>query len=154
MSGEHVFICIAKSEAQKRVCWAFIDDMENYVLQNGTRDLRSFIRDKLEYYNNPNNDKINSLKRKIDDVKDVMIDNIDKLLERGEELDSLLQKTNDLADDSYIYRGRSRKLKNQMLMRYLIIAAALILIIIAILIIVVFIACGFPTFYRCRRSGK
>lgn len=34
----------------------------------------------------------------MDDIKDVMISNIDKILQRGEKLELVIDKTNDLAD--------------------------------------------------------
>jgi vesicle-associated membrane protein 7 len=156
VSGQYLYFCIAKTTAQQRICWAFIDEIENHLLHTGgnVKDLRSYIVTKLDYYNDPNNDKIGALKKKVDDVKDVMIDNIDKVLQRGDELDNLIQQTDTLAQDSYVYRGKSRELKNQMLKKWIILGIVLFLIVLAVIVILVFIGCNFPSFSRCRKTKK
>jgi pyoverdine/dityrosine biosynthesis protein Dit1 len=46
-----------------------------------------------EKYNNQKNDKIAKVQEEISQVKDVMIRNIDKVLERGEKIELLVDKT-------------------------------------------------------------
>lgn len=50
--------------------------------------------DQWVYYNtNPSADNIARVQAQIDEVKDVMIDNIDRVLERGERIELLVDKT-------------------------------------------------------------
>ena len=42
------------------------------------------------------NSKVSALQNQVDEVKDIMIQNIDNVLSRGEKLDDLMQKTEDL----------------------------------------------------------
>jgi hypothetical protein len=93
VSGNYVYFCVASKTAAKRVVWAFLDDLENYVMKQGNKSLKNVIKDRLAYFNDSSNDKIHALQTKIDDVKDVMIDNIDKILERGDKLDTLVSST-------------------------------------------------------------
>lgn len=79
VSGQYVYFCVAKAGYPKRVCWAFVDDMETEFLKLKTPSaskVKTLIQDKMTFYNDPNNDKISRLKNKVEDVKDVMIDNI------------------------------------------------------------------------------
>lgn len=153
VSGNYVYFCVAHKSATKRVVWAFVDDMENYVMKNGARSLKNSIKDKLAHFNDPSNDKINQLQTKIDDVKDVMIDNIDKILERGEKLETLVESTDQLADGAKQFRSGTRKVKNRMCFKYIIIVVALILVILAVIVIAIFIGCGFPSFHRCNPNN-
>lgn len=154
VSGNYVYFCVAQKNATKRVCWAFIDDMENYVMRNGPKKLKNSIKERLEYFNDPSNDKINQLQNKIDDVKDVMIDNIDKILERGEKLETLVESTDQLADGAKQFKQGARKVKNRMCFKYIMIVIALILVILAVIVIAILIGCGFPTFHRCNPNYK
>jgi vesicle-associated membrane protein 7 len=154
VSGEYVYFCVAQKNATKRVCWAFIDELENYVMKNGPKKLKNAIKDKLDHFNDPSNDKINLLHTKIDDVKDVMIENIDKILERGEKLETLVESTDQLADGARQFRQGTRKVKNRMMCKYFVMLTALILVVLAIIVIAVFIGCKFPTFARCRPNYK
>lgn len=158
-SGSYVFFCVANGDTPKRVCWAFVDELENEFLRlnnpnNATR-VKSIIKDKMNFWNDPNNDKISNLRNKVDEVKDVMIDNIEKVLDRGEKLDHLTQATEDIEASAQFFQRGTRKLKNNMIMRYVVLVIILIFLVVAVLIvlalIIMFAACGI-TFERC--GGK
>lgn len=59
-------------------------------------------------------DAIGNAKREIDDVRGIMTKNIESLLERGERLDLLVDKTDRLGNSAQDFRVRSRGLKRQM----------------------------------------
>ena len=50
----------------------------------------------MQYDFNVQGDKITKLQAQVEDVKQVMLENINKVIERGESLDVLLSKTEDL----------------------------------------------------------
>jgi vesicle-associated membrane protein 7 len=87
-------------------------------------------------------------------VKDVMIDNIDKVLERGEKIDLLVDRTEDLSDSAHNFRYKSKKLKNTMWWKNMTLIAILIFIVLAIVFVIVWFLCGIPLFQNCRRSSK
>ncbi|KAF8819392.1 SnaRE protein [Cardiosporidium cionae] len=64
----------------------------------------------LATYQNPTEaDKILKVQKDLDEVKDVMLKNIDELLQRGESLDALMQKSENLSSSAYqLYRQGKR----------------------------------------------
>ena len=55
-----------------------------------------------EFYNsNPSSDNISRVQAQIDTVKDVMIENIDRVLERGEKIELLVDKTDRLNQQAF-----------------------------------------------------
>lgn len=87
-------------------------------------------------------DKINMLKQKVDDVKDTMIENIELVIKRGDDLDDIASKAQMLTDGSYDFHRSSKSLKNRMLFKYIIgflLFLVIILIIITIIIIIIII---------------
>ncbi|PHJ17269.1 snare protein [Cystoisospora suis] len=64
----------------------------------------------LKLYQNPvEADKLLKVQRDLDEVKDVMLKNIDDLLQRGEKLDDLMQKSEDLSNTSYQFYRQAKK---------------------------------------------
>lgn len=59
-------------------------------------------------------DAISNVQREIDDVRGIMTRNIEGLLERGERIDLLVDKTDRLGSSAREFRVRSRGLKRQM----------------------------------------
>ena len=56
-------------------------------------------------------DSLATARAKIDDVKEIMISNLDKTIQRGDKLDSLLERTDILADSATEFHQRSRSLQ-------------------------------------------
>lgn len=64
----------------------------------------------LAKFQNPEEaDKILKIKRNIEDTKVVMYDAIDKVLERGEKIDNLVAKSNDLGAASKTFYTTAKK---------------------------------------------
>lgn len=100
-------------------------------------------------WNDPNSDQITVLNEKIDEVKGVMIENIDKLIDRGEKLEKLVDDTDKIAEDANTFKNTAKKVKNRMLFRLIFLIVLLIFVVLGIIVAAVFIGCGFPTFDRC-----
>ena len=62
-------------------------------------------------------DTINKVKMQIDSVKEIMSENIDSLLERGEKIELLVDRTDKLNEQSFKFERSTRTLKNHMLIK-------------------------------------
>ncbi|KAL2204618.1 synaptobrevin-domain-containing protein [Sarocladium strictum] len=130
-AGGLTFLVIADSSLGRRVPFGFLfeirkrffrdfpvdstdfDDMPNYGAGSFNGELKSLM---VEYGSTSGgrDDAIGTAKREIDDVKGIMTKNIESLLERGERLDLLVDKTDRLGGSAREFRVRSRGLKRQM----------------------------------------
>ncbi len=61
---------------------------------------------------NPNVDNISKVKLQIDNVKDVMIENIDRVLERGEKIELLVDKTDKLNHQAFKFEKSVTDMSN------------------------------------------
>ena len=88
-------------------------DMPNYGAGSFNGELKNLM---VEYGSTSGgqSDAIGTAKREIDDVRGIMTKNIESLLERGERLDLLVDKTDRLGGSARDFRMRSRGLKRQM----------------------------------------
>lgn len=85
----------------------------------------------------------------INDVKSVMIDNIDCLLDRGDKIELLVQKTDMLNDESIKFKKSSKQLKIQYIMKNIRLWVMLAAVLIAVIYIIVAAGCGGPTLPNC-----
>lgn len=60
------------------------------------------------YNNNPTSDNIARVQAQIDEVKDVMLENIDRVLERGERIELLVDKTDKLNQQAFKFEKSVR----------------------------------------------
>ena len=91
------------------------------------------------------NDAIGRAQREIDDVKGIMTQNIERVLERGERLDLLIDKTDRLGGSARDFRFRSRDLRRRMWWKNVRLMALLAVVAIFLIYLFVGFGCGLPS---------
>jgi len=94
-------------------------------------------------------DKITTVQAEIDQVKDIMVANIDVIIERGEKLELLVDKTEHLATNSITFRNTSRSLQRAIWWKNMKLTIGLGLGVIVFLYVVVSLACGGLAWSKC-----
>ena len=79
------------------------------------------------------------LRKEVDELKDVMIDNIEKALDRDEKIDNLISKTDELADQSKSFNKLSTRLKRQLCCSNCKTSAILLTVILLVISFIIFI---------------
>ena len=77
-------------------------------------EFSKMIKERMDYYNSAgsNVDNLSAVKNQIEDVKGHMVENIEKVLERGEKIELLVDKTDRLNQQAFKFESSSRKLKH------------------------------------------
>jgi vesicle-associated membrane protein 7 len=139
--GDYIAVCVATEDSKIRTCYALLETLLEEgmgLLQTNNKDgVKKLIKEKLAFFNDPNNDKIERIRSKVEDVKVQMIDNIDKILVNMQKADELVAKTDDLAENAFIMKNQSRSLKNNMFWRWILLMAVLACICLTIIIAIV-----------------
>jgi synaptobrevin family protein YKT6 len=92
-------------EQQMGVNWKTITED-----QNPSADKIQFMTDDLALYQNPKEaDKLLAVQSQLDSIKDVMQTNIEQMMQRGETLDSLMGKSEDLNTASVAFYKQAKK---------------------------------------------
>ena len=114
---------IADEEYPKRVAIDFLlrihDDFKNFINQNKI-DLNSYVKDTdlnysylntaIEEWQDPSKkDNIMKLQSELNDVQDIMRQNLNELLKREENLESLMEKSKDLSAVSVNFYKQAKK---------------------------------------------
>lgn len=86
--------------------------------------------------------KVASVQKQVDEVKNIMVENIEKVLERGEKIELLVDKTDDLRFQAEKFQKTGRQLRNRMwwanLKMKLVIALVVILLAVVLFAIICF----------------
>jgi vesicle-associated membrane protein 7 len=81
------------------------------------KEFAQTLRQKMEYYNSPDADSFKQIHNKIAETQNIMHQNIDSILARGDKLELLVDRTEALAEDAEKFRVNARKLKLAMFWR-------------------------------------
>lgn len=85
----------------------------------------------------PGTDKIKHVQSQVDEVIDVMQENISKVIERGERLDDLQDKSESLSDNASAFSSRAKQLHRRMWWRDMKMKAIIALVVVALLLIII-----------------
>ncbi|MBA0604214.1 hypothetical protein Godav_016888 [Gossypium davidsonii] len=118
-------LCMADESAGRRIPFAFLEDIHQRFVRTYGRAVFSalpygmndefsrVLSQQMEYYSSdPNADRINRLKGEMSQVRNVMIENIDKVLERGDRLELLVDKTANMQGNTFRFRKQTRRFRN------------------------------------------
>ncbi|KAI4205714.1 MAG: hypothetical protein LQ350_000211 [Teloschistes chrysophthalmus] len=89
-------------------------------------------------------DAISNVQKDIDNVKGIMTENIERVLERGERIDLLVDKTDRLGVGAHDFRVRSRGLKRQMWWKNVKLMVLLGVVVVFLVYLFVGFGCGLP----------
>ncbi|CAO3612468.1 unnamed protein product [Mucor fragilis] len=117
-------MCMANESFGRRIPFVFLQDIQSKILANyttaqildasayGMSAFNKVIERQMDFYSNDKNaDKLKQVQGEIDQVKDVMTHNIERVLERGERIDILVDRTDGLSQQAFAFKKRSTLLK-------------------------------------------
>ncbi|KAI7984506.1 putative vesicle-associated membrane protein 726 [Camellia lanceoleosa] len=86
--------------------------------------------------------KLSKVKAQVSEVKGVMMENIEKVLDRGEKIELLVDKTENLRSQAQDFRTQGTKMRRRMWLQNMKIKLIVLGILIALILIIVLSVCG------------
>jgi len=163
-----IYLCFADAVFAKRRAYAYLIDIRNLFLgkfgdawqyaiaYSMDAQFSRIMDERMKYFTyDVSSDKIIATQNEIAQAQQIATQGIETLIDRGQQIDILVKKSEELSAESMNFRDKSTTLKRKLWWRNTRIWIAIgvcCCIIIAVLIIVIVFACGPPNFPRC--GGK
>ncbi|CAJ2634701.1 vesicle-associated membrane protein 713-like protein [Trifolium pratense] len=157
-------LCMAEEAFGRRIPFSFLEDIHNRFVKTYARAILSapaytmndefsrVLSQQMDYYStDPNADRLNRLKGEMTQVRTVMLDNIDKVLERGGRLEMLVEKTSAMNTNSVRFKRQSRRYKNNVWWMNVRLTITLIMIFAIVFYIILAFMCHGPFLTSCWR---
>ncbi|CAM9451465.1 unnamed protein product [Phaeothamnion confervicola] len=156
------YLCMADEAARRRVPFAFLEDIRRKFVErfgdaaqtalafSMNEEFAPVLQKQMAYYNDdPASDRVSNVKHQIDEVKSSMVENIEKVLERGEKIELLVDKTDRLNQQAFRFDRASKQLQRHMMLRKIKMYAIFGGIGGVILLAIAMMACGGVSFPNC-----
>ncbi|XP_037824675.1 vesicle-associated membrane protein 7 [Lucilia sericata] len=150
-----IYMCITDNEFERSRAFLFLADIKQKFIQTYgltvataiayamNTEFSKVLAQQMTFFSQSNEvDAISRVHGQIDELKDIMVKNIDNLRDRGEKLELLVNKTENLSNNSVAFRKASRNLARQMFWKNVRLYVIVGLIIIFVLYVIVSMACG------------
>lgn len=163
------YLVVATAELGRRIPFAFLIEIQRKFLEKyrpestdftafpayGCAEFNSDLRALLNTYNTaPPSDSLATARKEIDNVRDIMTENIERVLERGERIDLLVDKTDRLGGNARDFRVRSRGLRRRLWWKNVKVMVLLVIVILFLIYLFVGIGCGLPGWSSCVGSSE
>eukprot|EP00041_Stephanoeca_diplocostata_P005205 m.57969 g.57969 ORF g.57969 m.57969 type:complete len:217 (+) comp15633_c0_seq1:121-771(+) len=146
-----VFMCMADEGFGRRVPFAFLAAVQkdfqpmmgraqSAIAYAFNREFSPVLKRQMQHFSKSSGaggDKLAAVRGEVEEVKGVMVQNIEKVLERGEHIDLLVDKSENLESNSIRFKKQSTRLKNAMWWQNQRFCIGLFVIITVIIIIIV-----------------
>jgi len=148
---------VADESAGRQLPFAFLnrvkDDFKHHVVTLGagtaishslSKQFGPKLKEHMEYcMAHPDAvSSVASVQKQVDEVKNIMMDNIEKVLDRGEKIELLVDKTDQLRFQADNFHRTGRNLRRKMWMQNLKMKLALVFVVLAVIGVLVAIICG------------
>jgi len=160
------FICVAKDSFGSRIPFGFLDDIQmmwrNRYANKGldataytmNDEFSRTLKTKMDFYSNDSSaDKIRAINVQLEEVKSQLMDNLDKVIERGENIERLVTKTEGLQSESAAFKTKANQVKKKMWWQNIKLWIVIIIILLVLAYGILAAVCGF-TLEKCLSSGK
>ncbi|XP_017729060.1 PREDICTED: vesicle-associated membrane protein 7 [Rhinopithecus bieti] len=157
-----VYLCITDDDFERSRAFNFLNEIKKrFQTTYGSRaqtalpyamnsEFSSVLAAQLKHHSeNKGLDKVMETQAQVDELKGIMVRNIDLVAQRGERLELLIDKTENLVDSSVTFKTTSRNLARAMCMKNLKLTIIIIIVSIVFIYIIVSPLCGGFTWPSC-----
>uniref|UniRef100_A0A7C9DXY7 Longin domain-containing protein n=1 Tax=Opuntia streptacantha TaxID=393608 RepID=A0A7C9DXY7_OPUST len=157
-------LCMSDDSLGRRIPFVFLEDIHQRFVRTYGRavltaqayamndEFSRVLSQQMEYYSSdPDADRINRLRGEMNQVRNVMIQNIDKVLDRGDRLELLVDKTANLEGNTFRFRKQARRFRSTVWWRNAKLVVALILILLIVIYAVLAFVCHGPALPGCLK---
>ncbi|KAM7225345.1 hypothetical protein CapIbe_023322 [Capra ibex] len=160
-----VYLCITDDDFERSRAFNFLNEIKKrFQTTYGSRaqtalpyamnsEFSSVLAAQLKHHSeNKGLDKVMETQAQVDELKGIMVRNIDLVAQRGERLELLIDKTENLVDSSVTFKTTSRNLARAMCMKNLKLTIIIIIISVVFIYIIVSPLCGGFTWPSCVKK--
>ncbi|PIN20728.1 Synaptobrevin/VAMP-like protein [Handroanthus impetiginosus] len=157
------YLCMANDTFGRRIPFSYLEDIQMRFMKNYGRvasyapayamndEFSRVLHQQMEFFSsNPSADTLNRVRGEVSEVRTIMVDNIDKILERGDRIELLVDKTATMQDSAFHFRKQSKRLRRALWMKNAKLLAMLTCLIVVLLYCIIAAACGGITLPSCR----
>jgi len=157
-----VYLCITDDEFDRSRAFIFLNEIKKkfqnaygsravtalpYAMNN---EFSRVLASQMKHFSESQDvDKIGRAQGALDELKEIMVQNIDSVANRGEKLELLVDKTENLNASSVTFRKSSRNLARSMCLKNLKITIITGLVCVVVLYVIVSASCGGLSWPNC-----
>ncbi|KAK9467940.1 synaptobrevin-domain-containing protein [Lipomyces arxii] len=161
------FLAITLSTVPRRVPFAYLLEVQRKFNETFTPEqigecdqpyaLASFshtLGQIMAKADSPEGDRATAVRQEISQVQDIMHQNIERVIDRGERISTLVDKTDNMNQAAFAFRRRSTALRREMWWKNKRLVVLIIIALIFLVYVLIGFGCGLPSWQNCTRGNN
>ncbi|XP_017772163.1 PREDICTED: vesicle-associated membrane protein 7 [Nicrophorus vespilloides] len=157
-----VYMCITDDEFERSRAFLFLNEIKRrftssygYSIENAiayamNAEFSRILANEMKHYSESHDiDTISKVHGELDELKDIMVKNIDNVAMRGERLELLVNKAENLSNNAVTFRSKSRNLARAMFWKNVKMYVVIGTVAIVIIYLIISMACGGLAWQSC-----
>eukprot|EP00002_Diphylleia_rotans_P001066 TRINITY_DN10586_c0_g2_i1.p1 TRINITY_DN10586_c0_g2~~TRINITY_DN10586_c0_g2_i1.p1 ORF type:complete len:219 (+),score=60.06 TRINITY_DN10586_c0_g2_i1:69-725(+) len=157
------YLCMSDDNSPRYASFAFLDEIQQrFSKMYGPRAMTAgpmemdrefgpFLKEKMNSFSTRNGAPINRVQSQVEEVKSIMMKNIDQVIARGERMEILVDKTQNLNDTASQFQKTARQVRRKMWLKNIKLTALIALfVLLVVFFLIVVPACGGFSFKNCK----
>ncbi|XP_011681933.1 vesicle-associated membrane protein 7-like isoform X1 [Strongylocentrotus purpuratus] len=158
-----IYMCITDDDFERSRAFAFLQEIKKkFTATYGSRvhtalpfamnsEFSRVLAAQIRYFAQPLSDhtRMSEVQQDLEELNQIMVRNIESVSNRGERLELLIDKTEDLETTSLTFKKSSKSLARSMFMKNLKLIIILSIVVILVIYFIVSAACGGLDWNRC-----
>jgi len=121
-----IFLAMSDTSFERRIAYAYLGEIKTRFFRSygdiGKTALayamnKSFsrvLKEQMDFFSNsPDADKLRKVQAEINEVKSTMVENIEKVIDRGEKIELLVDKAENLQDQAFKFKKQAKAVKQK-----------------------------------------
>ncbi|XP_055845849.1 vesicle-associated membrane protein 7 isoform X1 [Episyrphus balteatus] len=161
-----IYMCITDDEFERTRAFLFLADIKQKFIQTYgltvataiayamNSEFSKVLAEQMVFFSQSREvDAISRVHGQIDELKHIMVKNIDSLKDRGEKLELLVNKAEHLDNNSVSFRNASRSLARKMFWKNIRLYVVVGVIIVFVIYVIISMACGGLAWQTCIHNN-
>eukprot|EP01096_Ripella_sp_DP13-Kostka_P003311 TRINITY_DN1482_c0_g1_i1.p1 TRINITY_DN1482_c0_g1~~TRINITY_DN1482_c0_g1_i1.p1 ORF type:complete len:218 (+),score=94.36 TRINITY_DN1482_c0_g1_i1:210-863(+) len=143
VSDQTCYLSAATETFPQRICFSYLERIraeyiKNFMGKGKLKGLENLMASEMDFFsNNPEADKLRNVVNKVDEVKGIMHKNVEDLLQRGERIEYIEGKAQDLKDRTVTFQKQAERARCALCKQNMKVTICLIITAIVLLCVIV-----------------
>jgi vesicle-associated membrane protein 7 len=162
VSGGVTYLCLSDEELKHRQAFSFLEDVmarfkatypaeaahavQAFAMQDEFSDV---LRAQMEHHSRSDSSATGRVLAALDDVRGMNVENIEKLLQRGEKIELLVDRSETMQNAAFKFERSAKQLRDQLWWKNARLYGVVTLVVLFVLFFIIATACGGLDFAKC-----
>lgn len=165
VEGGVIYMCMTDYNFPRRIGFSFLEDIKlrfnasysihqinNAVAFSMNNEFAPFLSRQMDFFSrDPSVDKISHAKHQLEETKQIMVENIEKILNRSEKIDILVRQTESLDQQSVQFHKSSKSLSHRIWWKNVKLAILSVFLLFVVIWLLSSFICGF-NYSKCWKT--